>query len=115
MREATGNAPLCGCSAEGTIAGGEVDESSFSVAVMAINSDQLRVCSGVVAGLKDDPAGAGRAIAQAILPEINSDTLALFLFPDGITVNFDRLLAGLEEQLNLDHLLPLMGAQLATT
>jgi hypothetical protein len=109
VREATDGAPLCGCSGEGVIAGGEADESNFSVALMAIRSDQLRFSHGIVTGLKEDPAGAGRAIAEAIQPEVNSDTLALFLFPDGVTVNFDRLLAGLEGQLNLDHVLPLVG------
>jgi len=109
VREATGGAPLCGCSGEGVIAGAEADESNFSVGVMAISSDQLRFSHGMVTGLKEDPAEAGRAIAEAIQPEVDSDTLALFLFPDGITLNFDRLVAGLEGQLNLDRLLPLVG------
>ncbi|NIO67550.1 MAG: histidine kinase [Anaerolineae bacterium] len=109
VREATDGAPLCGCSAEGVIAGSEADESNFAVAVMAISSDQLRFSHGMVTGLKEDPTQAGRAIAEAIQPEMDSDTLALFLFPDGITLNFDRLLAGLEGQLKLDRLLPLVG------
>jgi hypothetical protein len=109
VREATDGAPLCGCSGEGVIARGEADESNFAVAVMAISSDQLRFSHGMVTGLREDPTEAGRAIAKAIQPEVNSDTLALFLFPDSVIVNFDRLLAGLEGQLKLDHLLPLMG------
>ena len=36
VREATGGAPLCGCSGEGTIGGDEADESNFSVVVMVI-------------------------------------------------------------------------------
>ncbi len=115
VRKATHGAPLCGCSGEGVIAMGEADESNFSVGVMAMHSDQLRFSHGLGAGLKEDPTGAGRAIAQAIQPEVNPDTLALFLFPDGMTVNFDRLLAGLEGQLNLDHLLPLFGGTAAGT
>jgi hypothetical protein len=109
VREATGDAPLCGCSGEGIIAGGVVDESNFAVGVMAISSDQLRFSHGIMTGLKADPVKVGHAVAEAIQPELNSDTLALFLFPDGITVNFDRLVAGLEWQLKLDHLLPLVG------
>jgi hypothetical protein len=109
VREATDHAPLIGCSGEGVIAGGEADESNFSVGVMAIRSDQLWFSNGIATGLKQDPAGAGRAIAEAIQPEVSSDTMALFLFPDGITLNFDRLLGGLEGQLNLDRLLPLVG------
>lgn len=76
---------------------------------MAISSDQLQFSHGIATGLKEDPAKAGRAIAEVVQPEVSSDTLALFLFPDGITVNFDRLLDGLEGQLNLDRLLPLVG------
>jgi hypothetical protein len=109
VREAIKGVPLCGCSGEGVIAGAEADESNFSVGVMAISSDQLRFSHGMVTGLKEDPAEAGRAIAEAIQPEVDSDTLALFLFPDGITLNFDRLVAGLEGRLNLDRLLPLVG------
>jgi hypothetical protein len=109
VREATGGAPLCGCSAEGTIARGEVDESNFSVVVMTIRSDELRFYNGMGSGLKADSAGAGRSLGSAIRPELNSDTLALFLFPDGLTVNFDSFLAGLEDQLDLDSLLPLLG------
>jgi len=109
VREATNGVPLCGCSGEGVIAGGEADESNFAVAVMTISSDQLRLSHGMVTELKEDPAQAGRAIAEAIQPEVNSDTLALFLFPDGMTLNFDRLVAGLEGRLNLDRLLPLVG------
>jgi hypothetical protein len=109
VREATGGAPLCGCSAEGTIAGGQADESNFSVVVMTIRSDELRFSNGIATGLKMDSAGAGLTLAKAIQPELSPDTLALFLFPDGLTVNFDRLLTGLEGHLNLDHHLPLLG------
>jgi hypothetical protein len=109
VREATGSAPLCGCSAEGTIARGEVDESNFSVVVMTIRSNELRFYNGMGSGLKADSAGAGRSLGSAVRPELNSDTLALFLFPDGLTVNFDSFLAGLEDQLDLDSLLPLLG------
>lgn len=109
VREATGGAPLCGCSGEGVIAENEADESNFSVAVMAISSDELRFSNGMATGLKENSDGVGRTVANAIRPEVNSDTLALFAFPDGLTVNFERFRIGLEEKLNLDHLLPLLG------
>ena len=60
VREATGGASLCGCSAEGTIARGVADESNFSVVVMTIRSDELRFYNGVGSDLKTDSAGAGR-------------------------------------------------------
>ncbi len=109
IREATAGASLCGCSGEGVIAGSEADESNFAVAVMAIRANHLRFRSGIVTGLKADPSKAGRTIGEAIQSEVSTDTQALFLFPDGITVNFDRLLAGLEGQLDQDRLLPVVG------
>jgi len=109
VRQATNGVPLCGCSGEGVIAMGDADESNFAVGVMAIRSDQLRFSHGVVTGLWDDPTGVGCAIGKAIQPEVSSDTLALFLFPDGTTINFDRLVAGMEGQLNVDRPLPLLG------
>ena len=109
VRKASGDAPLCGCSGEGIIAENQADESSFSVAVMAIRSDEMHLQHGLATGLKIDSNGVGRTIAQAIQPALSPDTRALFLFPDALTINFDRLVAGLEEELNLDHLLPLVG------
>src|ERR671929_818479 len=53
VREATGGAPLSGCSAEGTINGGDADDSNFSVVVTAISSKELRWANGIVAGLED--------------------------------------------------------------
>src|ERR671928_1417190 len=54
VREVTGGAPLTGCSGEGTINGDEADESSFSVVVTAISSDELQWTNGLATGLKDD-------------------------------------------------------------
>ena len=48
VREVTGNAPLSGCSAEGTINGDEADESNFSVVVMVVSSEELRWRNGLV-------------------------------------------------------------------
>src|ERR671933_2400454 len=47
VRETTGEAPLTGCSAEGTINGDDADESNFSVVVMIITSEELRWCHGL--------------------------------------------------------------------
>jgi hypothetical protein len=51
-REATGSAPLSGCSAEGTISGDDANESNFSVIVMAISSEELRWTNGLATGLR---------------------------------------------------------------
>jgi len=109
VREASGGAPLCGCSGEGTIMRGEVDESNFSLVIMAISSDQLHFMNGMGTGLKNDSGGVGRNLAATIAPELGSSALALFLFADGLTFNFDRFLSGLENTLNLEGHLPLIG------
>lgn len=53
VREMTQHAPLIGCSGEGVIATGEADESNFSVAVMVIQSDEMRLEHGIATSLKN--------------------------------------------------------------
>ncbi|NDJ18818.1 FIST signal transduction protein [Myxacorys almedinensis] len=106
VRAATGHCPLSGCSGQGIITQNEADESSFSVAVMVICSDTLRFQNHVSIGLKQDPAAVGSAIASQLKAQIKDDALALFLFTDGLTVNFDRLAAGIEA---LGISLPFLG------
>src|ERR687889_1228306 len=103
VRESTGGAPLCGCSAEGTINGDEIDESGFSVVVTAISSHELHWTNGLATGLEDDPRAVGQQVAQDLLPDLSADTIGLFVFPDGrvdFGVSRDNLgnfFAGLEE------------------
>lgn len=109
VRQATTNAPLCGCSGEGIITTGEVDESNFSVAVMVIQSDELKFTHGIATGLKEDSALIGRAIAQEVQQHLQPDTIGMFLLADGLAFNFDRFVSALEQALNLDALLPIFG------
>lgn len=109
VREASGGARLSGCSGEGIIAGDMADESNFAVTVMVIQSDELRFENGLNTGLKEDSAQVGKAWAEALLPHIKADAIALFAFPDALSVNFAQLLSGLETRLNLDRLLPVLG------
>ncbi|MBF0275244.1 MAG: FIST C-terminal domain-containing protein [Nitrospinae bacterium] len=109
IRKATDNTPLTGCSAEGVIVGGEVDESNFSVAVMVIKSDTIRFSHGIEVGLKEDPNGVGEKIAQGLSKHAADDALALFLFPDGLTINYDALKSGITENINLNTPLPFFG------
>src|ERR671918_519712 len=72
VREATGGAPLSGCSAEGTINGDDADESNFSVVVTAITSDELRWHNGIARGLvEDDSRAVGKRVAQELLPHLS--------------------------------------------
>ena len=109
VREATGDAPLSGCSAEGTINGDDADESNFSVVVTAISSEELRWTNGLATGLEDDSRAVGQRVAQALLPDLSPDSIGLFVFPDGLTDNLGDFFAGLEGYLSIDRFLPLWG------
>jgi hypothetical protein len=109
VRESTGGAPLSGCSAEGTINGDEIDESGFSVVVTAISSNELHWTNGLATGLEDDPRAVGKQVAQELLPHLSSDSIGLFVFPDGFTENFDHFIAGLEGNLPSERFLPMWG------
>src|ERR671920_2175845 len=116
VREATGGAPLSGCSAEGTINGDDADESNFSVLITAISSEELRWTNGIASGLlEDDSHAVGQRVAQDLLPHLSSDTIGLFVFPDarldfGVARdNLDNFFAGLEGNLSDDRFLPLWG------
>lgn len=109
IREAAGHCPLAGCSGAGVIGPGEADESNFSVAVMVVRSDELRFHNHWVTGLKADPEEVGKKLAHRVNPDIQTDAIALFLFPDGLTLNFDRLAAGLNAGLIAEQPLPWLG------
>jgi hypothetical protein len=109
VREATGGAPLSGCSAEGTMNGDDADESNFSVVVTAISSDELHWTNGIATGLEDDPRAVGEQVAQDLQPHLSAETIGLLVFPDGLTDYLEPFFAGLEENLPSDQFLPLWG------
>jgi hypothetical protein len=116
VRETTGEAPLTGCSAEGTINGEDADESNFSVVVTAISSEELQWHNGLAAGLEAEPRAVGKRVAKDLLAHLSTDTIGLFVFPDGVkdfvvpTQNLvDNFFAGLEENLPSERFLPLWG------
>jgi hypothetical protein len=109
VREATGGAPLSGCSGEGTISGDYADESNFSVVVMVISSEELRWRNGLATGLGADSYATGQLVAQSLSSDLGADSVGLFVFPDGTTVNFDHFFAGLEANLTSDRFLPFWG------
>jgi hypothetical protein len=109
VRESTGDAPLTGCSAEGTIDGDDADESNFSVVVAVISSEELQWTNGLVKGLSADSRAVGQWVAQDLLPHLSADTIGLFVFPDGLIDYLDDFFAGLEGNLPSDRFLPLWG------
>ena len=109
VRESTGGAPLSGCSAEGTIAAEEADESNFSVVVTAISSEELQWTNGIATGLRADSRAVGQQVAQNLQSDFSSAATGLFVFPDALAVNFDHFVSGLEGYLSADRFLPLWG------
>src|ERR687894_149012 len=116
VREASGGAPLTGCSAGGTINGDDADESNFSVVVTTISSEELRWHPGIARGLvEDDSRAVGQRVAKDLLPHLSADTIGLFVFPDGrldfgvARDNLDNFFAGLEENLPSERFLPMWG------
>jgi len=99
VREATNGAPLCGCSGEGVIAAEQADESNFALALLAVASDTVRWRTGFVPDLHADPARAGRAVARALAAEAGDDVRACFVFADGVHINMDGFVAGLDGSL----------------
>src|SRR3712207_1826179 len=115
VREATGGAPLTGCSAEGTINGDDADESGFSVVVTAISSDELQWTNGIEKGLSADSRAVGQRVAQDLLPHLSTETIGLFVFPDGRIDNLNNFFAGLEGNLPSDRFFPLWGGGAGNT
>src|ERR671912_271141 len=109
VREATGGAPLSGCSVEGTIDGDDADESHFSVLFTAVSSEELQWHNGLATGLSADSWDLGKRVAEDLLPHLSADTIGLFIFPDGLTYDIDNFFAGLEGDLPSDRFLPIWG------
>jgi hypothetical protein len=95
------NVPLCGCSGSGVITSAGCDEATHSLGLLAISSPCLRFSPFVFSGLGADPETVGAQIAQGIALELTEPcrNRLLFLFTDGLTVNADALLRGLEQHL----------------
>src|SRR5919112_3198884 len=94
VREATGGAPLTGCSAEGTLNGDDADESNFSVVVTVISSDELQWTNGIATGLGADPHTVGKQVAKDLRSHLSAETIGLFVFPDGLIDDLGNLFAG---------------------
>ncbi|MDA8430486.1 MAG: FIST C-terminal domain-containing protein [Geobacteraceae bacterium] len=109
IRAATGGAPLSGCSGEGIITQETVAETNFAVAVMVISSDELRFHNARVREIDQQAAGAGERLATAIQPFLAADSIACFMFADGLVFDFDPFLAMFEKTLQRESPLPVFG------
>ena len=109
VRKELQGTPMCGCSAEGVITPYDADENNFAVSILLIHSDTISFSNGFVENLRENSGEAGKKIAEQVTPHLNPKASALFLFPDGITVNFDQLLRSFEKNLPVDKTLPIFG------
>ena len=109
IREATSGAPLSGCSGEGIITQGLVAETNFGVCVMAIASDELRFANVRVKEIGAGPERAGRRLAEELQALLGQDSIACFLFVDGLIFDFDPFRAAFERTLQRETPLPLFG------
>jgi hypothetical protein len=107
VRDATGGAPLSGCSGEGVITQGMVAETNFGVAVMAITSDELRFTNVCVKDIGVD--AAGERLAAKLQPLLGPDSIACFLFVDGLVFDFDPFHTAFERSIHHDRPLPFFG------
>lgn len=94
VREISANAPLAGCSTEGVIAQSVADESNFSVALMAIQSDEVMFSHARAEGVKRDPQAVGALIAGALRDKAGKEIIGMIVLADGIHFNHDRFSEG---------------------
>jgi hypothetical protein len=109
VREATSGAPLTGCSGEGIITQGLVAETNFGVCVMAIASDELRFANVCIKEITSGMGSAGAQLAEQLQPLLSHDSIACFLFVDGLVFDFDPFHEAFERTLKGDKPLPFFG------
>jgi len=109
VRDATGGAPLSGCSGEGVIIPGAVHETNFGVVVCVVKSDEIGFRNAVSIGMSRDAVETGKAVGQTLSLGTCSDPLALVTFADGLTLNFDAILRGLMAERSSLHDIPMLG------
>lgn len=109
IRETTSGAPLSGCSGEGIITQGMAAETNFGVCVMAISSDELRFDNVRVKEITGRADLAGERLAAEVKPFLTADSIACFLFVEGLVFDFDPFRAAFEKSLQGERMLPLFG------
>ncbi len=109
VREATGRAPLSGCSGEGVIIPGAVHETNFGVVVSVIKSDEISFANARAVGMSKDAVAMGNSIADALSLNDAKDALTLVTFADGLTLNFDDMLKGLMYKCSSVNSIPMIG------
>lgn len=88
IREATGNAPMVGCTSAGEIT--NEGPTTKSVVAMAIKSDSIKFFTGLGKNVKGGAREAGKAVATEVKEKIEKSgeqLRAFVMFPDVLTGN----------------------------
>ncbi|MGB5961915.1 MAG: FIST N-terminal domain-containing protein [Coleofasciculaceae cyanobacterium] len=95
-----GNIPLAGCSGAGSITNLGCDEANHSFALMGLKSEQMEFHPFIIPGLSQEAEDVGEKIGTQLnsLKIAASDKKLLLLFPDGLTVNTDKLFRGISSK-----------------
>ena len=102
IQSIAGNIPICGCSGAGSITNLGCDEATHSFALMGLKSEQIQFHPFIFPGLSNQAQKVGEKIGEKInsLELTESDKKLLFIFPDGLTVNADKLFQGINSKLS---------------
>ncbi|MDP2664538.1 MAG: FIST N-terminal domain-containing protein [bacterium] len=92
VREASGGAPLVGCSDAGEVTND--GPSQHSVGVMAISSDQIDFSTGLGRDVKKGAREAGQAVAKEVQEKAKNPLKAFIMFPDVLTGNGADIVRG---------------------
>ncbi len=97
---------VAGCSDSGEIINGEDLACSESVAVMAINSEDMKISSAIGHGAKEDSYKAGKEMAEK-LKEKSTDPSLIILFNEGLAENGAAIVRGVQDVFGEDF--PIVG------
>jgi len=109
VRAETGRAPLVGCSGEGVITNAISIEEPYALLVGLIEAPDMRFSLAAAEGLKSGSDRAGAELGRAFKSHLADDTVGIFVFADGLTINFDRFKEGIERELGAKRHIPLLG------
>ncbi|WP_209123509.1 FIST signal transduction protein [Alkalihalobacillus sp. BA299] len=113
IRSIVGDVPICGCTGAGVISSFDTSEAVFSACLMGLKADQIRFDPFIVFGLSKDSSQVGKKMGNIIksLQIPVEDNKLLFLFPDSMTTNAEKLLQGIIT--SLPYPLDILGAAAA--
>ncbi|MBN1899020.1 MAG: FIST C-terminal domain-containing protein [Spirochaetes bacterium] len=95
IHSVTGDTPLSGCTGEGIITQSGPNEDMFGLGIMAIKSDQAEFHNTIGYNLREDSEKAGEQVGKQLKKDWPEDPKALFMFPDGLSINTKAFFTGI--------------------